>query len=103
MKTENKKEIKEKNKKLLGASKYAGSKKKKAKKIISKDVKIAKKNSALKVKIKNLQKEIKRIESSPNPDLKEKDKLEKKLSKLTKINDKVKPIKASRKKPSEIN
>lgn len=88
--------------KVLGASKYAGAKKKKVKKVSTKDPVISKKNSALKVKIKNLRKEIARISASANPDLKEKKVLEDKLKKLTKISDKIKPAKTEQKSEEKV-
>ncbi len=71
--------------KILGPSKYSNSKKKKQKTIIKKDPKISKQNHDLKVKIKNLQKEITRINDSNGSDVK-KETLEKKLAKLIKLN-----------------
>lgn len=88
--TKNKKEsLPLKERKSLGGSKYATSKKKKQVKKSTKDPKIAKKNHDLKVKIKHLQKEITRIEVSETKDakiLKNKKDLEKKLKELLKVN-----------------
>ena len=78
-----------KEKKTLGPSKYANSKKKKQVKKVKKDPKISKQNHDLKVKIKNLQKEIKRIEdanvSGEAKLQKEQKNLEAKLAKLIAI------------------
>ena len=74
-------------KKVLGGSKYSNSKKKKQKiKKIVKDTLIRKKNSSLKIKIKNLQKEIKRIQNCEEIDSKALKDLDDKLEKLIKIN-----------------
>lgn len=75
-----------KEKKLLGGSKYSTSKKKRQKTAKpSKDPVMAKKDSALKIKIKNLQKEIKRIQNSDQFDSKVLKDLDDKLEKLLKI------------------
>lgn len=79
----------EKEKKTLGPSKYANSKKKKQKadqsKKPKKDPAISKKNHDLKVKIKNLKKEINRIEATEEKNSNSQKDLEKKLAKLMKV------------------
>lgn len=80
----------EEKKKVLGPSKYANAKKKKKVTQKKKDPKISRQNSDLRVKMKHIQKEITRLESAAIKDSKQIKDLEKKLEKLSKINDSIK-------------